>query len=118
MTEPSKANRNLYIYAGVAALLLVMWVQLTLSVHGESISWDEGDHLFAGYMSVKTGDLGLNPEHPPLVKMVAALPLLAMHDLRVPPLQNRNFKWKPSWTVRNSTRGTGRRATSFVHAWR
>jgi tetratricopeptide (TPR) repeat protein len=92
MTEPSKANRNLYIYAGVAALLLVMWVQLALSVHGESISWDEGDHLFAGYMSVKTGDLGLNPEHPPLVKMVAALPLLAMHDLRVPPLQNRNFK--------------------------
>ena len=92
MTEPSKANRNPYIYAGVAALLLVMWVQLALSVHGESISWDEGDHLFAGYMSVKTGDLGLNPEHPPLVKMVAALPLLAMHDLRVPPLQNRNFK--------------------------
>jgi tetratricopeptide (TPR) repeat protein len=92
MTNRPKANRDLYIYAGVAALLLVMWVQLVLSVRGESISWDEGDHLFAGYMSVKTGDLGLNPEHPPLMKMVAALPLLAMRDLRVPPLQGRNFK--------------------------
>jgi dolichyl-phosphate-mannose--protein O-mannosyl transferase len=60
-------------------------------VRGESISWDEGDHLFAGYMSLKHGDLGLNPEHPPLVKMVAALPLLGM-NLRVPELQGRNFK--------------------------
>jgi tetratricopeptide (TPR) repeat protein len=92
MTNRPKANRDLYIYAGVAALLLVMWLQLILSVRGESISWDEGDHLFAGYMSLKTGDLGLNPEHPPLMKMVAALPLLAMRDLRVPPLQGRNFK--------------------------
>ncbi|HEY0701222.1 MAG TPA: glycosyltransferase family 39 protein, partial [Candidatus Acidoferrales bacterium] len=92
MTDPQNRNRNLYICAGVFALLFAMWIQLALSVHGESISWDEGDHLFAAYMSLKTGDLGLNPEHPPLVKMVAALPLLAMHDLRVPPLQNRNFK--------------------------
>ena len=44
-----------------------------------------------GYMSWKTGDFGLNPEHPPMVKMLAALPLLAM-DLKVPPLQGREFK--------------------------
>ncbi len=42
-------------------------------------------------MSWKTGDFGLNPEHPPLVKMLAALPLLSM-DLKVPPLQGREFK--------------------------
>ena len=42
-------------------------------------------------MSLKTGDFGLNPEHPPLVKMLAALPLLSM-DLKVPPLQGREFK--------------------------
>src|ERR1700722_7179201 len=89
---PAKANPKFLVIAGVAGLLLVMWVQLALSVRGESISWDEGDHLFAGYMSLKTGDLGLNPEHPPLMKMVAALPLLAMRDLCVPPLQGGNFK--------------------------
>ncbi len=80
------------MYAGVAALLLAMWVQLAFSVHGESLSWDEGDHLFAAYMTAKHGDYGLNPEHPPLVKLVAALPLLAMPDLREPQLQGRNFK--------------------------
>jgi 4-amino-4-deoxy-L-arabinose transferase-like glycosyltransferase len=36
-------------------------------------------------------DFGLNPEHPPLVKMVATLPLLFM-GLTEPPLQNRYFK--------------------------
>ena len=39
----------------------------------------------------KTGDFGLNPEHPPMVKMLAALPILNM-PLRLPALQNREFK--------------------------
>src|ERR1700721_1406160 len=89
---PTKATQKLIVIAGVAALLLCMWVQLALSVHGESISWDEGDHLFAAYMTATRGDFGLNPAHPPLVKLVAALPLLAMPGLRVPVLQERNFK--------------------------
>src|SRR5260221_4874413 len=42
-------------------------------------------------MSLKHHDFGLNPEHPPLVKMIAALPLLGM-NLHEPQLQNRNFK--------------------------
>jgi dolichyl-phosphate-mannose--protein O-mannosyl transferase len=61
------------------------------SVKHESLSFDEGDHIFAGYMSLKHHDFGLNPEHPPLVKMIAALPLLGM-NLHEPQLQNRNFK--------------------------
>jgi len=42
-------------------------------------------------MSWKTGDFGLNPEHPPMVKMLAALPILGM-PLQVPALENREFK--------------------------
>ena len=42
-------------------------------------------------MSLKHSDFGLNPEHPPLVKMVAAVPLLPL-NLRIPALQGRNFK--------------------------
>jgi hypothetical protein len=41
-------------------------------------------------MSLKTGDFGLNPEHPPMVKMLAALPILNM-ELKRPALQNRMF---------------------------
>ncbi len=75
----------------VFSLLVIMAAEIVLSVRGESLSWDEGDHIFAGYMSLKTRDYGLNPEHPPLVKMVAALPLMPL-ALRVPPLQNRWYK--------------------------
>ena len=37
---------------------------------------DENFHLVAGYSYLKWGDYRINPEHPPLVKMIAALPLL------------------------------------------
>lgn len=77
--------------AGVLLLLLVLEGQLLYSVRHESLSWDEGDHIFAGYMSLKHHDFGLNPEHPPLVKMIAAVPLQGM-NLKEPQLQNRFFK--------------------------
>jgi hypothetical protein len=73
------------------ALLALLVVQLARFVSRQSQTWDEGDHLYSGYRSLTHADYGLNPEHPPLAKMVAALPLLAM-DLRVPPLQDRYFK--------------------------
>ena len=87
----SERGRRGICAAGVMALLAVLALQLVFSVRKESLSWDEGDHIFAGYMSCKRGDFGLNPEHPPLVKMVAALPLLPM-SLNMPSVQNRNFK--------------------------
>ncbi|HET8826485.1 MAG TPA: glycosyltransferase family 39 protein, partial [Terriglobales bacterium] len=84
-------NRPWVTVTGVALLLLVLEGQLLYSVRQESLTWDEGDHIFAGYMSLKHHDFGLNPEHPPLVKMVAAIPLQSM-NLREPQLQNRYFK--------------------------
>jgi hypothetical protein len=42
-------------------------------------------------MSWKHGDFGLNPEHPPLVKLIAALPLLHL-PVKMPARQNRFFK--------------------------
>jgi len=79
------------VFAGVAVLLAILILQLAITIRQESITWDEDDHIFAGYMSLKTGDFGLNPEHPPLVKMLAAPPLLGI-DLKVPVLQGREFK--------------------------
>jgi hypothetical protein len=75
----------------VLALLFLLSAQILHAIHGESLTWDEDDHIFAGYESWKTHDFGLNPEHPPLVKLLATLPLLPLH-LAVPPLQNRFFK--------------------------
>jgi hypothetical protein len=83
--------RNLKIASGVLILLILFFLQLFFSARRDSITWDEDDHIFAGYMSWKHADFGLNPEHPPLVKLVAALPLLNM-PLKVPALQDRFFK--------------------------
>ncbi|MDI6717824.1 MAG: glycosyltransferase family 39 protein [Patescibacteria group bacterium] len=43
---------------------------------GESAVMDELAHIPAGYGYVRYFDYRLNPEHPPLVKAIAALPLL------------------------------------------
>jgi hypothetical protein len=58
------------------ALLLAMGVAMVLSVRDDSQTYDEGFHITAGYSYWKTGDYRLNVEHPPLAKMLAALPLL------------------------------------------
>src|SRR6266702_550282 len=84
-------NRRVSIAVGVCLLLLVFGLQIGLTVHQESLTWDEGDHIFSGYMTWKTHDYGFNPEHPPLMKMLGTLPLLGL-PLHVPPDQHRYFK--------------------------
>lgn len=86
-------------------LLAVQSAQTIYVVHRESLTFDEGNHMFAGYMMGHTGDYGLNPEHPPLVKLLAALPLFG-HEYWVPPLLGRNFKLEAyldgrDWLARN-----------------
>src|SRR6185369_12751882 len=77
--------------AAVCLLLIVLSLQLFLSVRRESQTWDEANHIFAGYRSWTHGDYGLNPEHPPLVKLLATAPLLSS-QLKVPTLEERFFK--------------------------
>ncbi|HZZ39198.1 MAG TPA: glycosyltransferase family 39 protein [Acidobacteriaceae bacterium] len=84
-------NRKLSVWSVAGALIILQMLLVAIIVHGESLSFDEADHIFAGYMMWHSGDYGLNPEHPPLVKLVATLPLL-QKKLWVPPLQQRMFK--------------------------
>lgn len=39
---------------------------------------DETSHIASGYTANRLGDFRINPEHPPLLKRIATLPLLAM----------------------------------------
>jgi 4-amino-4-deoxy-L-arabinose transferase-like glycosyltransferase len=98
-------NRKPWVWAAVAVLLAVQIFQVVLAVHRESLTFDEDNHMFAGYMMWKTGDYGLNPEHPPLVKLLATVPILGK-DLWVPKLEGRYFKTEAymdgrDWLMRN-----------------
>jgi hypothetical protein len=47
-------------------------------MRGNSATFDEGAHLPAGYTHLVLGDHRLNPEQPPLVKLLAAAPLVPL----------------------------------------
>src|SRR6202046_5448428 len=79
------------VWSFAGGLIILQMILVAIIVHGESLTFDEGNHIFSGYMMWHSGDYGLNPEHPPLVKLVATLPLL-YEKLWVPPLQGRMFK--------------------------
>jgi cytochrome c-type biogenesis protein CcmH/NrfG len=48
----------------------------TAAACGNSATWDEPMHLTAGYAALARGDFRVDPSHPPLLRMWAALPLL------------------------------------------
>ena len=67
-------------------------LQAGLAIHamrGNSATFDEGAHLPAGYTHLVLGDHRLNPEQPPLVKLIAAAPLLALD----PQLRTTDLSW-------------------------
>ena len=75
------SNKLTYLIAG--ALLIVMFVSAFTSCKGDSTTMDELAHIPAGYSYLSQKDFRINPEHPPLVKDLAALPLLKL-DLNFP----------------------------------
>ena len=75
-----------------AALLAVLAILLIASARQESQTFDESTHLAAGFAYWKHGDFGRNPEHPPLVKLLAAIPLLPLGLAEPPPIPIPFFK--------------------------
>src|SRR5262252_962469 len=59
----------------VAAIVAAAGIVEVRSVLGETQTWDEGIHISAGYAYLTRGDYSWNVEHPPLVKLLCALPL-------------------------------------------
>ena len=75
----------------VAGILLVMAVLGFGSMIGNSAIVDEVAHIPAGFSYIHYGDYRLNPEHPPLIKDLAALPLQLL-NLKFP-------LGRPEWTT-------------------
>jgi len=69
----------------IAALLLlgIMFITAVSSMKEDSLTFDELAHIPAGYSYLTKQDYRLNPEHPPLIKDIQAIPLLFL-DLNFP----------------------------------
>jgi 4-amino-4-deoxy-L-arabinose transferase-like glycosyltransferase len=72
--RPARLGRGTLAFLGAGVLLYVGLAVASLRVH--SATFDEGTHLPSGYTYLAFGDHRLNPEQPPLVKLLAAAPLL------------------------------------------
>ena len=71
-------RRKLVFVLLALCLLCTLAAEEWLSIGRLSMTYDESAHLYAGYQHWTARDFGVNPEHPPLAKLVAALPLLSM----------------------------------------
>ena len=67
-----KPGKSRFIVIGLLALFMSFLIG---SIRQESQTFDEPAHLFAGFEYWQHGDYGRNPEHPPLVKLLATIPL-------------------------------------------
>jgi hypothetical protein len=66
----------------VLLAFVAVFVTLSVVAHSQkSGTWDEPMHLTAGYVALLEGNYLLDPAHPPLARMWAALPLLAMPNV-------------------------------------
>lgn len=65
-------------------ILMLMGVLAYSAAWNDTIIYDEDPHIAAGITYVQKGDMRLNPEHPPLVKYLAGLPVALMPGLDVP----------------------------------
>ncbi|KKW28347.1 MAG: Glycosyl transferase family 39, partial [Parcubacteria group bacterium GW2011_GWA2_52_8] len=87
-----------------ALVVLMLGLMLALgitSMAGDSGIVDEVAHIPAGYSYLRYGDFRLNPEHPPLLKDLAAFPLLFL-DLKFPDnipawTTEPNGQWETGW---------------------
>ena len=72
-------NTNFYKNLLITVLLVVVFLLPFLSMRNFSPVADEITHLPSGYSYLVTGEIKLNPQHPPLIKMLAAFPLLFLN---------------------------------------
>jgi dolichyl-phosphate-mannose--protein O-mannosyl transferase len=70
---------------GAAFALLVFWLQGTFFIRANSQTVDEAMHLVAGYSYLATKDFRLEPQNPPLIKQLLALPLFVFYRLPFDP---------------------------------
>lgn len=101
--------RKFASYGAIAALVVICTASFGLMLyasHGDSAIDDELAHIPAGYGYVHNLSYDLNPEHPPLIKALAMLPV----ELFVNPTFPTNI---PAWTT--EVNGEWDMGTAFLY---
>lgn len=65
-------------------LFVFVFLLLIFSSFRNSLTTDEGIHLYSGYTYLINNDFRLDVEHPPILKELAALPLIFVKDIKLP----------------------------------
>ena len=67
----------------LVAVFILSFGLLVFSARANSQTTDEAIHLFAGYTYLSQGDFRLDPEHPPFLKELSALPLIFVKNIQI-----------------------------------
>src|SRR5271170_6632895 len=59
----SMAILKRWVWLAVIGLLVLQAALISFALHRESLTFDETDHMYAGYRMWTAKDYGLNPEH-------------------------------------------------------
>ncbi len=81
--SPHSAQWKLLSVAVMTSFIVLFSLISIGSLRQKSPTVDEPVHLLSGYAALKWSDFRANPEHPPLAKLWAALPLLGL-DIKDP----------------------------------
>jgi hypothetical protein len=73
--SPCSPRSNIVFFAAAAVFFASFALQLWHHAVRTSATFDEPAHVLAGHRYWQCGDYGINPEHPPLLKLLAAAPL-------------------------------------------
>lgn len=92
LTEDVPNKCALWVDISAGVILLFLLAQLILCARAKSATFDEQFHITRGLTYLRTGDLRLMREHPPLIEILLALPL-ALDETVILPLSD------PSWQL-------------------
>lgn len=87
--EPAQTPGRNATVAILVALCALVFLQAFTSLRIKSLTYDEVAYIAAGYSYVKTGDYRLNPEQPPLMKLLAGAAMLPLD----PELPTNHSSW-------------------------
>ncbi len=79
----TRIRRTRSVFLAVPFILLFFFLALD-SMVGDSPTMDEQNHLARGIALLRSGDARFSLEHPPLINLLSAMPLLTIDDLQIP----------------------------------